>query len=62
MARRNTSARVRMRHPKANREYNAPPSAVGFWKSRGWEVVDEHGKPKTQAPASAKAADKSKEG
>ena len=60
MARRNTSARVRMRHPKANREYNAPPSAVEFWKSRGWQVVGEHGKPKP--PAQVKAADKSKEG
>lgn len=38
MARRKTT--VRMHHPKANRYYDAPPSAVPFWESKGWKRTD----------------------
>ncbi|WP_017585482.1 hypothetical protein [Nocardiopsis ganjiahuensis] len=57
MARRKIT--VELHHPKANRTYQAPPSAVPFWESKGWKRVDtDTGTSPARTPNTAKAAEK----
>lgn len=54
MARSQQKPKVRMHHPKANRTYDAPPTAVPFWEKHGWVV----GEPSATKTTTAKAAEK----
>jgi len=52
---------VPMRHPDANRTYNAPPSSVRFWEKQGWKILGDHPAPTPPSepePARAAAAKK----
>ncbi|WP_160051428.1 hypothetical protein [Nocardiopsis sp. FR26] len=57
MARKTGPVKVRMHNAKANRYYDAPPSAVAFWEAHGWKRADADTTPST-SKTTAKAAEK----